>query len=312
MFDVHSHFVPETVLSWLKENAHLVRATWEQRGVGKEPFLAIDGKWSFELKRAFYARELYLEEQRTAGVTHTLVSPIPQLFLYDFPHELTTEVAELYNDELSRFVVANAKILSGLATVPLNHPETAARVLERAVSQGLKGAIIGPGHAGQLLSDERFTPFWEAADAARAIVFIHPLLNTDPRIQRRMMPNLIGVPWETTVCALDLILGGILDKFPNARILLAHGGGFLPYQIGRLNQGYEVWPQVSSLLTDRPEAYLQRFFYDNVLWHEEALMYLRKLVGDDRVLPGSDYPFDLKTWPPAKSSDAAASAFLGL
>ncbi|WAH38067.1 amidohydrolase family protein [Alicyclobacillus dauci] len=312
MFDVHSHFVPEGVLAWLKDNASRVNATWEQRAVGKEPFLTINQKWSFELKQAFYQADVYLEDQRKAGVAHTIVSPIPQLFLYDFPVELTVELSDLYNHELVAWTKANSDKLSGLATLPLNDPDAAARLLDEAMSNGLKGAIIGPGHQGVPLSDDHFAPLWEVANDKRAIIFIHPLLNEDPRIQRKMMPNLIGVPWETTICGLDLLLGGILDKYPKAKILLAHGGGFLPYQVGRLNQGYQMWPAVKSSLNDTPETYLKRFWYDNVLWHEDALGYLQKLVGTDRVLPGSDYPFDLKTWPPAPTSEASCRAFLGL
>ncbi|GMA49702.1 amidohydrolase [Alicyclobacillus contaminans] len=312
MYDVHSHFVPEAVLRWLKTHANTVHAVWEQRAVEKEPFLTVNHRWSFELKRAFYDANEYLAAQRAAGIGHTLVSPIPQLFLYDFPPEATSELSSVYNRELALWIQAHGDRLSGLGTVPLNHPEAAARELEAAMSQGLKGVIIGPGHNGILLSNPRFTPFWEAANDHGAVVFIHPLLNEDPRIQRKMMPNLIGIPWETTIAALDLVLGGILDAYPNAKLLLAHGGGFLPYQVGRLNQGHAVWPQVSSSLQDSPEGYLKRFWYDNVLWHEAALSYLQTLVGEERVLPGSDYPFDLKTWPPAPASDEAVREFLGI
>ena len=94
------------------------------------------------------------------------------------------------------------------------------------MNNGLKGAIIGPGASQLLLSDEAFTPFWETADRRKAIIFIHPLLSEDPRLRRRMLPNLIGVPWETTICAADLLLSGFTDRFRNVKILLAHGGGF--------------------------------------------------------------------------------------
>jgi len=307
--DVHSHFVPAEVLQWLRDNAHRVNATWAQRVAGKEPFLTVQQKWSFELKRAFYESDLYLSEQHEAGIGHTLVSPIPQLFLYDASPELTIELSQCYNQALASFVKSNPERLSGLATLPLNDSMAAAAALNDAMELGLRGAIIGPGHGQIPLTDEYFAPLWEVANRKRAILFVHPLLNEDPRIQRKNMSNLIGVPWETTICGLDLMLGGVLDKWPNVKILLAHGGGFLPYQVGRLNQGYASWPILQESLNDSPESYLKRFWYDNVLWHPEALSFLQKTVGVERVLSGSDYPFDLRSWPPVPASEWAVQSF---
>ncbi|GMA55631.1 hypothetical protein GCM10025858_01340 [Alicyclobacillus sacchari] len=251
MYDVHSHWIPPEVLDWLKTNG-AIEAVWEQKAPDKEPFLTVGGKWSFELKRAFYDLDVYLADQAASGIEHTLVSPVPQLFLYEAEPDMTNELAAIYNEALVRLVDAHRDRLSALATLSLNDPDAACDQLERAMAQGLKGAIIGPGVGDVALSDERFATLWATADRLGAIVFIHPLLNTDKRIQKLMMPNLIGVPWETTICALDLILSGNLDRYPHARILLAHGGGFLPYQLGRLNKGYEVWPQVKARLDDEP------------------------------------------------------------
>jgi aminocarboxymuconate-semialdehyde decarboxylase len=312
MFDVHAHFVPTEVLNWLRENAKRVNTTLEKRDPVKDPFLTIGGKWSFELKQAFHEPELYFAAQDEAGVRHTLVSPIPQLFLYDFEDGLTAEAASVYNQALADLTARNKSRLSALATLPLNNPELAAKELQQAMELGLKGAIIGPGHNGIPLSDEHFAVLWEEADARKAIIFVHPVLNEDKRIQRRKMPNMIGVPFETTVCALDLLLGGVLDRYPNVRILLAHGGGFLPYQVGRLEQAYKSWGEVRGTLEMNPEAYLKRFWYDSVLWNKSALAYLQGLVGSDRVLPGSDFPFDLKTWPPQVADEAGVRVFLGM
>ncbi|MFB5190046.1 amidohydrolase family protein [Alicyclobacillus fastidiosus] len=312
MFDVHSHFVPRRVLEWLELNQARVPMTLDERVPGKDPFLTVNDKWSFELKRTFFDPAAYLAEQSAAGIKHTLVSPIPQLFLYDFSADITTAVSELYNGELAAWVQSHDERLSGLGTIPLNAPEQAAQTLETALDLGLKGVIIGPGHQGIPLSDERFRPVWQKADDAGAIVFIHPLLNDDPRIQRLMMPNLIGVPWETTICALDLILGGVLDQYPNVKVLLAHGGGFLPYQVGRLTQGYSVWPAVRNTIQESPAEYLRRFWYDSVLWDERSLKYLQSVVGLERVLPGSDYPFDLRVWPPMLENEDAVQAFLNI
>lgn len=310
MYDFHTHFIPENVLSWLKDNKDLVNAKWVDKGEGKAPFLVVNEKWGFELKDTFIDSNLYLSKQAEANIVHSVVSPIPQLFMYEFPEEITSEISGVYNQSLADWVNSSPKNLSALATVPLNNPDKAAQMLNKAMSIGLKGAIIGPGLANHMLSDEYFTPFLEEANRLKAIIFIHPLLSEDRRLNRRMLPNLIGVPWETTVCAADLVLSGLIDKYPHVKILFAHGGGFLPYQLGRLDKGYEQWPLVSSNLTAPPSEYLKRFWYDNVLWNEDSVDYLIKCVGEDRVVPGSDFPFDLSVWPPKLNSLKGAETLL--
>ena len=310
MFDVHAHFIPPAVLAWLREHADAVDARWDRRDPNRGEFLIVGGKWPFELKPAFVEPDRFLKEQAEAGVTHTLVSPVPQLFLYDAPPDKTAELSRLYNRCLAEWVRGEGERLSGLGTVPLNHSEQAAQELRRAMELGLRGAIVGTECGGRLLSDPVFRPFWEEADRLGAVVFIHPLLSADPRLRRPMMPQLIGVPWETTVAAADLIFEGLLDRYPRVRVLLAHGGGYLPYQLGRLERGYQQWAAVRGALSMPPREYLRRFWFDSVLWNEGALAYLVALVGEDRVVPGSDYPFDLSARPPASVGEAGVRALL--
>ncbi|MEH7073489.1 amidohydrolase family protein [Neobacillus drentensis] len=311
MDDFHTHFIPPEVITWLKDNQTIVNAKWINKDDGKDPFLTINEKWGFELKKGFIEGEYYLAEQEKAGVSHSLISPIPQLFLYDFSEDITTEMATLYNQALANWTNKTPQKLSALGTVPLANPEKAAQVLNHAMHLGLKGVIIGPGLSNHMLSDDFFIPFFEEANRLHAIIFIHPLLCEDPRLKRRMMPNLIGVPWETTVCATDLLLSGLIDRYPNIKILFAHGGGFMPYQIGRQDKGYEQWKLVSSNLKAPPSEYLKRFWYDSVLWNQESLEFLINTVGEDKVVPGSDYPFDLCVWPPESKNNLGAISLLG-
>ncbi len=310
LHDFHTHFIPQAVLQWIKDHQAAINAKWVIKDEQKEPFLFINEKWGFELKKPFVDSALYLTEQAAAGVTHSMISPIPQLFMYDFSPEITHELANVYNQALAEWAKAEPAAISALGTVPLNDPAQAADALKAAMGLGLKGAIIGPGLPDKMLSDAFFAPFFEEADRLQAIIFIHPLLSEDPRLKKKMMPNLIGVPWETTVCATDLLLGGFLDKYPRIRILLAHGGGFLPYQIGRLNKGYSQWKEVASALQAPPIEYLKRFWFDSVLWSEESLRFLTDLVGEEKVVPGSDFPFDLCAWPPAANNGKAIRSLL--
>lgn len=310
MYDFHTHFIPEEVLGWVKENKTRISAKWIKKDVSKNTFLEIDRKWGFELKDSFVNFSLYKNEMEQVGVKHALISPIPQLFMYDFDPIITAEVSKVYNEALANLSKTYPDTISALGTVPLNSPEQAAELLHEAMNKGLKGAIIGPGLSGHMLSDDYFTPFFEEANKLKAIIFIHPLLSEDPRLKRRMMPNLIGVPWETTVCATDLLLSGFTDTYPDIKVLFAHGGGFLPYQLGRLDKGFEQWDAVSSNLKALPSEYAKHFWYDTVLWNERSIDFLIKTVGKERVVPGSDFPFDLSVWPPIAGNNEAIHTLL--
>jgi len=311
MFDIHTHFIPSDAIRWIKENSSTVNASWNKKDPAKAEFLSINGNWEFELKEAFVNPELYLKEQQSAGILHSLVSPIPQLFLYDFEADVTRDLARAYNDGLAEWVSSYSS-LSALATLPMNDPDAAAQELERAMGRGLRGAIVASSWSGKLLSDPSLTPFWEAANACKAIVFVHPLLSTDARLNQKMMPNLIGVPWESTICATSLLLNGYLERYPEVKIVLAHGGGFMPYQIGRLSKGYDKWQAVSAALNMSPAEAVKRFWYDSVLWDESALQHLIRTVGEDRVVPGTDYPFDLCEWPPSISNHKGFHSLIGI
>lgn len=179
------------------------------------------------------------------------------------------------------------------------------------MGMGLRGAIVGTDCAGRMLSDPQFLPFWEAADGLQAVVFVHPLLSQDPRLRRPMMPHVVGVPWETTVAGADLLMSGLLERFRRVRILLAHGGGYLPYQVGRMGRGFEQWQPLRQALGRPPEEGLRRFWFDSLLWSQPALECLLRLVGPQRVVPGSDYPFDLSQLPPAAVGEEGVHALLG-
>ncbi|KAA9021651.1 amidohydrolase family protein [Niallia endozanthoxylica] len=287
MHDFHTHFIPSDVLEWLKENKNKVNARWSVNEETNEESLIINEKCRIELKKNLINFEAFIQGQENAGVRHTTISPIPQLFLYDSV-SISTEISKIYNEALAQLTVNHPEKISALGTVPLANPVKAAQVLNDAMKLGLKGAIIGPGLGKQMLTDPFFKAFFEEANRLKAILFIHPLVNDDPRLKRRMMPNLIGEPWETTVCATDLVLSGFADKYPDVKIVFAHGGGFLPYQIGRLDKGYEQWEVVSANLQAPPSEYLKRFWYDSVVGSQESIDFLIKVVGEDRVVPGSD------------------------
>ncbi|PYM34059.1 MAG: amidohydrolase, partial [Candidatus Rokuibacteriota bacterium] len=207
----------------------------------------------------------------------------------------------------------------GLAAVPLQDPKLAGDELRFALERlGLRGAMIDPNALGRPLGDGAFDPFWRTAADLGAPVILHPfLLEAVERFGRHYLHNLVGYPFETTLAAGSLILGGTLDRFPSLDVVLVHGGGFLPYHVGLFDRGHTTRPEARSDGASLPSSYLRRFHYDTLVQFPPALAYLVALVGADRVLLGSDHPFWLGDPEPARIvreaglSAAAQAAILG-
>ena len=191
---------------------------------------------------------------------------------------------------------------AGLATVPLQDVPEAAAELERAVGLGLKGVSIGSNVNGKDLDHPDFLPFFTKAEALRAVVFIHPLdVIGVERIRSYYLHNGLGNPFDTAVAAARLAMGGVLDRFPRLQVCLAHGGGALPYLVGRLDRIHKVRPEGREKARRKPSAYLRRFHYDTVVHSDLVLRYLVDLVGNDRVVVGSDYRFDMGCLDPRRT-----------
>jgi aminocarboxymuconate-semialdehyde decarboxylase len=159
----------------------------------------------------------------------------------------------------------------------------------------LRGAEVTASVRGAYLGDERFEPFWEAAEETRALVFVHPTTRgfDSPTFQDHYLWNTVGNPLETAVTAAHMVMAGVMERHPGLRVLLAHGGGALLAVRGRMRHAHGFQPQAKSRLRESPENSIRRFHFDT-LTHDDAL--LRGLIdyaGPDRVLLGSDYPFDM-------------------
>ena len=182
-----------------------------------------------------------------------------------------------------------------MARVPMGAPARAPEVLEQAVREGAVGVEVATNIAGARLDDPRFEPFWATAERLRAPVLIHPAYNEPHRgLQDYYLQNVIGNQLETTIAVERLICAGVLDRHPGLRIVLAHGGGYYPFQAGRLRHARTVRPELRETPTD-PWAYLGQIAVDVITHDREALGYLIARCGAENVLMGTDLPFDMAT-----------------
>jgi aminocarboxymuconate-semialdehyde decarboxylase len=188
----------------------------------------------------------------------------------------------------------HAPRLSAFASVPLQDAQRAAHELEYGVRQcGAVGGVIAANVDGSNLGEAPLDEFWAAAVDLAVPIFIHPTQPTPlPRTRNYGLNQIVQYTYDTTASVGSLIFSGVLDRFPDLTLILSHGGGYFPYQAGRFDRVYRDL-KAPTAPSQPPSAYLRRFFYDTILHHPAALRYLRDLVGSDRLLLGTDYPFPM-------------------
>jgi len=289
--DVHVHYVSPGAFDTVQRHpdtygVRLLPGDGVRLQVGEEPPTR-------PLLPALYTLDLHVKFFSQAGIDTAVFGPLMDIAGYSLPPAQGAAWSRLQNEALAAALRDAAGPHRGLATVPLQDAATAAGELRFAVRElGLRGAMVDPNALGRPLGDASFDPFWRAAADLAAPIVLHPfLLEAVERFGRHYLHNLVGYPFETTLAAASLILGGTLDRFPGLAVVLVHGGGFLPYHIGRFDRAHATRPEARVDAAGLPSRYLRRFLYDTLVQRSDALRYLVQLVGHDRVLLGSDHPF---------------------
>lgn len=274
--DVHAHCVPDGLVDALAR---------DEARIGVEvPPLA-------PLLSDLPAR---LDAMDRMGVRQQLISPFIGLTAYQLDAPAGRRYSRLFNELMAATVQKAPDRLAAFATVPLQSGWAAAGELLHAITQlGMVGVEIATATPNHHLDDKALAPFWEAADDLGCLILVHPNAAHRGR-EPYFLGNFVGNPAETTMAVARLMFGGILDDYPRIRFCLAHGGGFLPYQLGRLERGYTVYgDKKGARMRSTPRELLGRLYYDTVLHAPEVIRMLIDLVGPERVLLGSDYPFEM-------------------
>lgn len=243
--------------------------------------------------------DLHVAAMDRAGIDVQALSPSPGQYNYWADESLAVDICRAANDEIASWVEQYPKRFTGFGLVPLQHPELMPSLLNHAVAElGLIGVEISsfaPDLSGDTveLSDPRLDPFWSRAVELGALVFVHPLgCSLDERLNRFYLSNVVGQPVESAVALSHLVVGGVLDRHPGLRILASHGGGYLTTYLGRADHGWKVREDVQAC-ADLPSSYMKRLYFDSLVHTPQALRMLVTAVGADRVLLGSDFPFDM-------------------
>jgi aminocarboxymuconate-semialdehyde decarboxylase len=301
--DIHAHYVPPHSLKVASEIGMAQGLKLAKNERGRE-ILVRDGKtFLTQLKAEFTDLALRLSIMDQQGVDMQVLSPASSYFFYWMAAEPSLEFARWLNDRFAEAVATHPKRLVALGSVPMQDGGKAATELERAVGKlGLRGVEIASNINGRYFDDPSFNPFWEAAQALDALIFVHPnqVVGAE-RMKDYNLANLIGNPTDTSLAIAKLIFGGVLERFPRLKFLLAHAGGFLPYTWGRLDRGYRIQDSATSKIPKPPSHYVKLLHFDTITHSAMALEYLVANFGAEKVLLGSDYPYDMGDPEPVES-----------
>ncbi len=299
--DVHLHFLSPRALDVARRDG--ARLGVRVLDDAERPRLVIGAEPATRpLLEGLYTLEKHLAFFQAQGIDTAVFGPLMDVAGYSLPAEQGAAWCRVQNEALAATLAETPGRHVGLATLPLQEPTLAGDELRYAVtSLGLRGAMIDPNALGRALGDRAFDPLWKVAADLSAPVILHPfLLEAVERYDRHYLHNLVGYPFETTLAAGSLILGGTLDRFPPLDVVLLHGGGLIPYHIGRFDRGHAGRPEVRADGAAVPSGYLRRFHYDTLVQFAPALKFLVDVVGPDRVMLGSDHPFWMGDPEPAR------------
>jgi aminocarboxymuconate-semialdehyde decarboxylase len=289
VIDMHNHMVAPEVVAFLEREGEKYATRFTERD-GKR-FIVIQDSAMRPVNEKITQVEARLGDMDAEGVDIQAVSCVPFLMYPEVTPELGLTIARINNDALAAACVRHPDRFVPLASVPLQDPPAAAVELERAAKLGLRGVEIPPNVRGRGLDEPQFEVFWEAAEALRMVVCIHPF-EAVPRgvLARYGLGLLVGNLYDTGLAATLLIYGGVLERHPNLRIVLYHAGGAFPSLIGRLDRGYDLLPDCRSAIPRPPSTYINQFSFDIIAFNQNMLRYLAATYGAERLVVGSDYP----------------------
>jgi aminocarboxymuconate-semialdehyde decarboxylase len=292
VIDVHTHMLTRGYLDLLRDSGppyEVKRTAAGQESIFKDgaPFVTLfPGMWDYP------ARIRAMDAAKVDLAVVSLTSPN----VYFGTREASLAAARMVNDSMADAQRAYPDRIRWLASLPWQDPEAAVQELARAIGLGAVGVMVLANIDGENLTAPQFAPIWSEIDRRALPVLVHP---TAPQGVRDLQMDEFGlVPpvgfmFDTILAFARLILAGFIDRYAKLSLIAAHGGGALPYLAGRLDRCHEMIPACADVIRDKPSRYLERIYYDAVLYDPRALDLCIAVGSPERVLYGSDYPHNI-------------------
>lgn len=289
---MHAHFVPTFLLEEAGQDP-------ERYGLQAEP--ASDGYeirhregYAYPVPPTFYSGLAMRQAMAAINLDGRIVSVVPPLMLTGRPPEMLVPYISRVNESAAELGDQNRGAIWAMGAVPLPHIEESVAELDRIRALGLVGVQIPCVVGSRHLDHPDFRPFFRRAAELDLPIFLHPVyVGPKPGLEDYYFVNSIGNPYDTLVAISRLIHGGVLAELPQLRIVLAHGGGFFPYQRGRLAHAWKVRPEPKVRIARPPLSYLGNVYYDALTHDPISLRFLVEAAGAEKVMMGSDFPFDM-------------------
>ncbi len=293
VIDVHTHMLTRDYLDFLAEHGGPKYACKPTRAGQDSIFL--HGAPFMTLMPEMWDYDARIRDMDKAGVDLAIVSlTCPNAFFGD--EAVSTRAAAMVNDSMQEQQRARPDRIAWFTSLPWQFPAAAIAELERTIAAGAIGVMVIANIDGKPLTDPIFAPVWQAIDARALPVLVHPTAppgTPDMGLDEYGLVPPVGFMIDTTLAIARMILAGFFDRYPNLKIIASHGGATLPYLAGRLDRCHEMIPACADVISEKPSTYLERIWYDSVVYSPGALNLCLEVAGPDRVLYGSDYPHNI-------------------
>ena len=293
VIDLHCHRECGAAALMMKDEAD--RIGHVPLSFGSDLTKEVNRRQLVEIKPKMELVEERLADMDRMGVDIQALAIAPYQTFYWAEPGVGAEVSRTINDDLATLVDLHPDRFVGLGTVPLQDTAAAVTELHRCIGDlGFKGLEIGTNVEGEEISAARLDPFWAAVEETGALVFLHPIGFTHPqRLTEHYFFNVIGHPIENTLAIANLIFSGTLERFPDLKIVVAHGGGYLPAYAARMDHAYHAREDVREGLPKPPGEYLRKFYFDTMVFQPDQLAFLVEKYGAEHIVLGTDYPYDM-------------------
>ncbi len=290
--DLHSHVIPPTVIDAVRRDPQRFGMKLVER----------DGRIFFErrgdlreMEREFYDVEAKIAAMDRMRVEISALSVAPPIYFYALPPEAGLAASRLSNDGIAQMVAKHPARLRGMATLPMQDPDAAIVELERVVKEyKFKAVELGTSVEGEMLAAARFRPVLKTIEQLGCFIFTHPYdCAAKGAMDAYELPNTVGYPLDSTLMAAHLMASGALDDLKTLRIVIPHGGGYVPYQIGRFARAHKHRPAAGAATKSSPYELFKRFYFDALTHDPRSTRHLINMAGADHVVIGTDNPFNM-------------------